>query len=170
MANVTLEIGPPWKMELLRDVLAEHGVSSFVAGANMKTIDPFVTGAMSFDARLEVAEEAVPDARAALAEARTEGEALRSASGEPDEGEEPGDAALEELAELGRRIRWASVLFWMHPFVFAYGKTYLAWLSRVRSRPAGHALTLFALTGVAVIWGVAICTVVVVLFRAAAEI
>ena len=76
MTLVTLEIGPLWKMELLRDVLGERGVPAFVADSNLKTIDPLITGAMSFDARLQVPEEAVDSARAALAEAREEGKEL----------------------------------------------------------------------------------------------
>ena len=162
MGNVTLEIGPPWKMELLRDVLAEHGVPSFVVDSNIKTIDPFLTGALSFDARLDVPEEAAQDARAALAAARAEGAALQATPEGRDEAEEAPDPVLEELTDLGRRIRWAVLLFWVQPFAFVYGWRYLSRLSLARRRPPGHAFTLLALAGVTVIW----CTVIAATVRA----
>ena len=160
MALATLEIGPPWKMELLRDVLEEHGVQAFVADANMKTIDPFVTGALALDARLQVPEEALEDARAALAEARAEGLELErigadEEGGDADPGERPPERAVDplaDLAELGRRIRWASLLFWMHPFVFVYGVRYLRGIQHVAGRPVGHGLTLVALVLVGLSW------------------
>ena len=52
MTLVTLEMGPLWTMELLRVALEENGVPRFVEDSNLMTIDSFLTGAMSFDARL----------------------------------------------------------------------------------------------------------------------
>lgn len=182
MSLVTLEIGPTWKMQLLCDWLAEHGVPAFVADSNLKTIDPLITGAMSFDARLQIPAEAVELARTALAaralaeeaeaetisglglmvgsrlaEARAEAEELEAA-GEDAEPEDPWEPPapgpdLEALADLGRRIRWAALLFWMHPFLFVYGVRYLRWLPRVGGRPAGHGLTLTTLVVVGLFWG-----------------
>lgn len=163
MAQVTLELGPVWKMEFLRDVLAEHGVPSFVADSTIKTIDPLLTGALSFDARLEVAEEVLADARAALAEAHAEGAALRSATDESSEAEEPREPELDRLAELGRRIQWSLVYFWTQPFAFVLGWKYLAGLAHVRARPRGHAFTMLALAGVTVVW----CSVIALLLNAA---
>ena len=127
---------------------------AFVADSNLKTIDPLITGAMSFDARLQVPEEAVDSARAALAEAREEGKALESTSDEP-QPEATGEPApaLAALADLGRRIRWATVMVWMHPIVFVYGVRYVRGLRLVQGHPPGHTLTLAALVGVTRLWG-----------------
>lgn len=161
MTRVTLEMGPPWKMELLRDVLAEHGVDALVVDTNIKTIDPFITGSLAFDARLEVEEEALGDARAALASARAEGEALLPA--DEAEAERSPDATIEALEDLGRRIRWSAILFWMHPFLFLYGWRYLGALPRARRTPAGHGLTLLALGCVTVFWVVLLAGLVRIL-------
>jgi len=77
LRNVTLALGPIWQMQLLRTRLAEHGVPSFLADENLKTLDPVATGALSFDVRLEVPEALLDAARAALAEAHAEQEELR---------------------------------------------------------------------------------------------
>src|SRR5262245_31120281 len=144
-------MGPPWKMELLRDVLAEHGVPSVVVDSNVKTIDPFITGALSFDARLDVEEESLAAAREALAAARAEGEALLPAE-EKEAQADPATTVVQDLEDLGRRIRWSAILFWMHPFLFLYGWRYLAALPHVQRAPKGHGLTLLALGSVTVFW------------------
>ena len=156
MSLITLEIGPTWKMQLLRDMLEERGVPAFVADSNMKTIDPLLTGAMSFDARLQVPEEALESARAALRDSREEARELERARGEAEpQAEEPVASTpdLNALTDLGRRIRWAALLFWMHPFLFVYGVRYVRWFPRVPGRPENHGLTLFTLVAVTVFWG-----------------
>jgi hypothetical protein len=172
MTLVTVEVGPLWKMQLLRDVLEERGVQAFVADSNLKTIDPFITGAMAFDARLQVQEETVESAREALAGAREDAKAIES-SALADLAQEAGDAeemaaerpepppALETMTDLGRRIRWAAVLFWMHPFVFVYGVRYLRGARLLAAPPRGHALTLVALVVVTTLWVVALSAVLV---------
>ena len=155
MALVTLEMGPLWKMGLLRDVLEERGVPAFVADSNLKGIDPFITGALSLDARLQVPSEVLETARTALARSREEGARLDAeladAFVEP-RGPLSSTPDLAALSELGRRIRWATVIPWMHPFVFYYGVCYLRDLARVAGRPAGHAYTVLALLLVAALW------------------
>jgi len=182
MGLVTLEMGPTWKMQILLGVLEEHGVPGFVADSNLKVIDPFITGTLSFDARLQVPEESVEAARAALEEARADGleqdlaaEAERAFDEESGgDGPEAGvksaereeelarseatpepevrDAELEAMAELGRRIRWGALFFWMHPLVFGHGATYLRWIVRAGRAPAGNGVTLFALGAVSAFW------------------
>ena len=149
MARVTFEMGPTWKMELLHDVLAEHGVPSFVVDANLKQIDPFVTGALALETRLEVPEKMVEAAHLALETARAEGRAFLP---QDEEEERAQDEALVKIADLGRRIRWATVLVWMHPFVLFYGWKYMRALSLTWKRPPGHALTMLALAGVTTLW------------------
>jgi hypothetical protein len=118
-------------------VLAEHGVQSFVADSNMKVIDPLVTGSLALETRLEVAEEALERARTALENARLEGAALLP---KDEEEERAKDAELEALSQLGRRIRWATVFVWMHPFVFFHGWKYVkAVLPRVAQAAGARA-------------------------------
>ncbi|HEX6883081.1 MAG TPA: hypothetical protein VF530_06845 [Planctomycetota bacterium] len=158
MTLVTLEMGPLWKMELLRVVLEEHGVPGFVEDSNLKTIDPFLTGAMALDARLKVPGSALEAARAALAEARAggldEAEMARATGAElgAEEPAPPADAELEALARLGRRMRWAWVIPWMHPFLFVHGLAYLRELLRLRRAPPGNAMTLLSLGLAAAFW------------------
>ena len=155
MALVTLEMGPLWKMWLLRDVLEERGVPAFVADSNLKGIDPFITGALPLDARLQVPAEALETARSALAESREDGARLDAEQADSlAQPREPPSSApdLAALSELGRRIRWASVLPWMHPFALYYGIRYLRDLARVHGRPTGHAYTVLALLLVGALW------------------
>ena len=163
MAMKTLEMGPTWKMQLLCGLLEERGVPAFVQDVNLKTIDPFITGPMSFDARLQVPEEAVDAARSALEEARREGaeelealdaEALEGAP--PPEPEEPAaeaDPELEVMADIGRRIRWSALLFWTHPFLFVYGWRYLSWSLRTGRGAPHHGATLLTLFFICAFWG-----------------
>lgn len=165
MALVTLELGPTWKMQILLGVLEERGLPAFVEDSNMKTLDPFATGALSFDARLKVPEESVEAARTALAEARRDGleddlsaeaeRAFAAESGADASAPEPVPPrdALTELADLGRRLRWAALFFWLHPYVFSYGVAYVRGLLRTTRVPAGNGLTLFALGVVVLLWG-----------------
>ena len=164
MALVTLEMGPTWRMQILLGVLEERGLPAFVEDSNLKTLDPFITGALSFDARLKVPEESVEEARTALAEARRDGleddlsaeaeRAFAAYSGadvaEP-QPVAPRDA-LGELADLGRRLRWAALFFWLHPFVFSYGVAYLRGLHATQGVPRGNGITLFALGAVSALW------------------
>ena len=163
MTLVVLEMGPTWKMQLLLGVLEERGVPGFVEDSNMKTIDPFATGALSFDARLKVPEESLAAARAALEEARRDGleeglvedaeRAFAAESGVEATAPEPPRSAPDDLADLGRRLRWAALFFWLHPWVFSHGVAYLRGLSRAKRAPAGNGLTLFTLAVVTLLWG-----------------
>lgn len=161
MTLVTLEMGPLWKMELLRSVLEEHGLLGFVEDSNLKTIDPFLTGPMSFDARLKVPASSLTEARAALAEAREQGlgEADLAGAVEAEFAPEaspapaaPADAELDALASLGRRLRWAWVIPWMHPFLLLHGQAYVRELVRLRRAPPGNGMTLLALGSVVLLW------------------
>jgi hypothetical protein len=165
MRMVTLDLGPIWKMQLLQTFLEERGVPSFLPDANLKTLDPTVTGTLSFDARLEVPEERLAEARAALEQAEAELAELRSASldeqalaGTIEEGApaveafaererllEPGTAEHEDLEALGLRLRWAALLPWTHPFALLYTWRYFRALARGVPVPRGHGLNLAAL-------------------------
>lgn len=167
MTLVTLELGPTWKMQLLCGVLEDRGVPAFVEDTNLKLIDPFITGALSLDARLKVPEEALVAAREALEEARRDGLDMDLSSEverefaaehgaelgvEHEESPSVASRAGVELAELGRRLRWAALLFWLHPFVFLYGARYLRGLSRAKQVPVGNRNTLLALGVVSLLW------------------
>ena len=169
MTLVTLEMGPLWKMELLRGVLEEHGLPGFVEDSNTKTIDPFITGPMSFDARLKVPESSITEARAALAEAREQGvdeEDLAGALEQEFEPEAtpaaaaPADPELDALASLGRRLRWGWVIPWLAPFLFLHGFAYVRELVRLRRAPAGNGMTLLVLGFMTLFWGGVAVTVV----------
>lgn len=172
MRMVTLDIGPIWKMQLLQTFLEERGVPSFLPDSNLKTLDPTITGTLAFDARLEVPAERVVEARAALQEAEAELAELQRASRQQAtlqaEGEvaaEPApdappssadfadarrllarpEAAVEDLEELGRRLRWAVLLLVTQPFAVLYGWRYLRALARGAPRPRGHAFNVASL-------------------------
>lgn len=169
MRMVTLDLGPIWKMQLLQTFLEERGVPSFVPDANLKTIDPTVTGTLSFDARLEVPEDRLTDARAALAEAEEELAELRTVSldeqamaaplaetvedgapaveafSERERLVDPGTAEREDLEALGLRLRWAALMPWTHPFALLHGWRYFRALARGVPAPRGHGLNLGAL-------------------------
>jgi hypothetical protein len=130
-------------MQLLRGLLAERGVPSFVADENMKVLNPLATGPLAFDARLQVPEEAVEDARAALEESRTCSEELVTEAEAPE---------LRALAEIGRRIRWESLFVWAHPLLFVHGFTYVCGLVRTRRAPPDNGFTLLALGVVSALW------------------
>lgn len=165
MRMVTLDLGPIWKMQLLQTFLEERGVPSFVPDANLKTMDPTITGTLAFDARLEVPEERLAEARAALVEAEAELAELRTVSldeqalaetredGTPAPGAfaererlvDPGTAEREDLEALGLRLRWAALMPWTHPFALLHGWRYFRALARGVPAPRGHGLNLGAL-------------------------
>ena len=64
MELVTLMTGPAWKMQLLRGLLENHGITSIVDDENLHVVIP---GA---DARLRVSQDALAEARTVLAERR----------------------------------------------------------------------------------------------------
>lgn len=156
MKLATLEMGPTWKMHILCGLLEERGIPAFVQDSNIKLIDPFITGAMSFDARLQVPEESVAAARAALEEVRTQdlegGPAPQAEESLDAVPEAARDRELEAMAALGQRIRWAAVLPWMHPFAFLHGFKYLHWTARRRRAPDGHAVTILVLVVTSLFW------------------
>jgi len=149
---VTLRMGPTFEMQMLRGLLEANGIRALVEDSNTKTIDPFITGPLSFDARLVVAEDTVEAAESVIAEAQESGTEAVLAETVP---AEELDAAREELAaepdeaarmaELARRIRWAALLFWLHPFLYANAASYLAWHLRTGERAEGHRATLQAM-------------------------
>lgn len=145
MPLVTLEMGPLWRMEILRGLLSERGVPAFIADSNLKTIDPFATGALALDARLQVPEETVNEARTVLAEAR-------ASAAEEDPSDPAVASPAAELENLGRRLRWAAVLVWMHPFVFVHGVKYLRALARGVPPPAANTLNLAVLGFLTMFW------------------
>jgi hypothetical protein len=118
---------------------------------------------MSFDARLKVPAEALEAARAAVAEAREQGlddredvdEAFVAEFGPEPEAPlpAPADPELEALASLGRRLRWAWIVPWMHPFLFFHGQAYVRELLRLRRAPPGNAATLLSLATAVTLWG-----------------
>ena len=67
MELVTIEIGPPWKMQVLLGLLAQHGVLAFV----VENWDLGTYGSL-MPAQLRVPEDAVEAAQAVLAEQRVQ--------------------------------------------------------------------------------------------------
>lgn len=174
MRMVTLDIGPIWKMQLLQTFLEERGVPSFLPDSNLKTLDPTITGTLAFDARLEVPAERVVEARAALQEAEAELAELQRtalpaeddlaaspAQDDPPSSADFGDerrllarpeAQVEDLEELGRRLRWAVLLLVTQPFAVLYGWRYLRALARGAPRPRGHAFNVASLVVMVGTW------------------
>jgi len=175
MQLVTLEVGPIWRMQLLQTLLEERGVPSFLPDANLKTIDPAITGLLAFDARLEVPVARLEEARAVLREAAEELEELSqvppaqgapasAAEGAPepaDFGEArrlvpPAEAGREDLEALGRRLRWAVLLIVTQPFAVLYAWRYFRGLARGLPRPRGHRYNLAALVLMLAAWAIAL--------------
>jgi len=67
MSLVTLEVGPSWKLEVLRGVLEERGLLALVADSNP------APNVKAQEARLQVVDGALDAAREILREARATG-------------------------------------------------------------------------------------------------
>lgn len=65
---VTVFRGKPWEISLRAGFLEEQGIATYQPDATMKVMQPFATGALPLDGQLQVAEEAVEQALALLAE------------------------------------------------------------------------------------------------------
>ena len=161
---VTVEIGPPWRVELMWTALEEQGIPAFIPDRNLKTIDPFITAPLSLDCHLQVPEEHAAEAREVLDEVAS----LQEESPPEDQLQhEPGisqdiDAANDEdhearetarLADIGKRIQWATLLVVTQVFVFYYAFQYYRELRKTDARPAGHRITVAAIVFVALTWG-----------------
>jgi hypothetical protein len=69
MTFVTLEIGPTWRMQLLRGLLAARGLPAVVQDDSLSVY----LGDAPSTARLQVPEDVVESARTAVTEARRDG-------------------------------------------------------------------------------------------------
>jgi len=70
MAFITLEIGPTWRMQMLRGLLEERGVPAVVQGDDDMAV---YLGQAPSTSLLQVPEEAVESARSAVQEAQRDG-------------------------------------------------------------------------------------------------
>lgn len=144
----TVALGPQWEMGMLKDVLGEHGIPAMLADVNLKTIDPFSTAPFSLDCQLHVPEGEVERSRSLIDEWKAT--AAASVADEPPPTVE--EQRLAYLSDLGRRIRWATVLGLTHPFVLLLAPRYLLGLRHVERRPPQHALTICAIALVPLFW------------------
>lgn len=144
----TVFVGPPSEAYVARSVLDDLGFLTHIANANIKMIDPFVTGLNPLDVRLQVPRSDAERASRALREARGEGgrgERLRESTGEYD------PDLVAGLDDLSRRIRWATVSLFLAPVAALLGLLYIMRTLPLQTRPAHHG---FTMTAIVVSWTV----------------
>ncbi len=152
MTWTTIESGPLLRMEILRAALDGAGIPSLIPDAAIKVIDPFITGANSFDCRLQVPQEHAAAARELIVEIREEAaEALEAQTGPEVDESTPEERRERAAIDLGRRVIWASILGFTHPLALYYGYYYLrdTWGGR---KPRGFVITVAAISFVLFFW------------------
>ena len=115
-------------------LLDSNGIPTHVLDANMKVIDPFVTGAGALTVQLQVPAEEESNAHEMLA--------WRPSAGR-DGGEilEPAD---ERLRSLGRRICWASITMVTAPYALWLAWSYFRDVKKLGRRPDNFGWTVAA--------------------------
>lgn len=142
----------------MQATLAAQGLPTLLEDEWTKTLTPGITGPDVYSATLVAPESSAEDVQRALAAMRQEAVADHSADVENEyENEDDddldetsaaaadGEPSTAELELLGKRIRWTSLTVVLAPLAALFGATYLAGTWGRSPKPAGHALTLFAL-------------------------
>lgn len=162
---VTVHVASMSQVLVLRALLENSDIPTFVPDESMKTIDPFVTGFSPLEVRLQTPASQVALAREILGNSGLPvglGADAAPVHGEPDLDAIPVDATNQEPLEdeplevHGRRIRWASLLTITSPIALLLAPSYVSAARGRTPPPPDHALTLaaIALAGVTVLVGV----------------
>jgi hypothetical protein len=138
---VTIHAGPIWEVELLKGRLEQEGIVVFLPEANVKRVDPFITGGNALDTKMQVPEHEAERARVLVEEYR---EATREKPAEFTDAVDP-DARMARKAKLGRRIRWLTLLWFTAPIALVLGILYVWDLEPNEPRPPSHGLTMAAI-------------------------
>ncbi|QDU69903.1 hypothetical protein [Engelhardtia mirabilis] len=154
---VTIRQGPLPELEILRGVLAEEGIQSTIPDATIKLWDPFITGANSFSCTLQVPlahrERALATLEQNDAQAR---DALHEMGDREWAGSEDEPTAEDqrqgELSAVGRRICWAVLFGFTHPFAIYWAHSDFKQLRSVERRPQGKSFVVLALAAMVVSW------------------
>jgi hypothetical protein len=158
---VSVYSGPPGVANVQRAILESAGFLAFIPGENMKTLDPFSTGANSLAVSVQVPVVDAEAARDFLASAREQelererdegiGEdTVGDPSGDPSDdpsdesGDESGDddpRLAEEVRRVVLRMKWAIVLqwaIWFVPVPLLFVPRYVRLVGRMDALPAEH--------------------------------
>ena len=136
---VTVHAGPLWEVHLLQGQLEALGVPSFVHEDSTIPYDPFA-GLNPLGTSLQVQEEYADRAMALIERNQKVAEQQ-----DPEASSNEFPTTVDPEARLGRRIRYASLLFVTAPLALAMGVVYLWRLRPGGSRPQRHGLTLAAI-------------------------
>lgn len=120
---------------LLRSTLEANGIEAFIPNENIKVADPFATGAGALVVEVVVAADRVEAAAEVLAdlELRSRDAAEREAADATAD-----DLEREELARIGRRVRYGVLCVVTLPFAAWSGVQYLSATSRRGVAPPDH--------------------------------
>ena len=129
--------GPIHEAFLLRSALEARGIPVYIRDETIKIMDPFITGANALDVVVFCAADRVADARDIL-----------SARGDPFPPPEPREAEAEaegeDLAALGRRVRWSVLSLVLIPIAAFLGVRYLLRTLTTGASPPDHGKTVLA--------------------------
>ena len=137
---VVVHAGPLWEVQLLQGMLEEEGIQAFIPDESTKRVDPFITGANPLATNLVVAQADAERAAAIIIRHKEVAETR-------DEGVPPHHppTETERLADLGRRVRWSSIMIVTAPLAIWWGVQYLWGLSSDTPRPRQHGMTIAAI-------------------------
>lgn len=144
-AWLTVAAGSMSEILALRALVEDAGIPTFVPDSMIKVIDPFITGGNVFEMRLQVPADHHAQAAELLARARRSRETQEALQGQ--DAEQPPEESVPaygDLERLGRRIRWAAVMFITAPVGVLWGLRYLSEAKQRDPRPSGHFLTVVA--------------------------
>jgi hypothetical protein len=136
-------VAPLSELHVLRSSLEALGYDILLADENIKMWDPFVTGGSIFDSRLMAPASQAQEVRQTIQELKDQ---------VPVTDEAAGDDASAEIEDIGRRIRWHSVIGLTAPVGIVSGARYLSRCRRLSVTPRGHLLTI-----VGIAWCVVQC-------------
>ncbi len=145
MSWMTIHQGPVWEVDLLRGALEENGIPAFAPDANLKVLDPWITGPLLFDRRLQVPEELAGQATALIAELRRsagDGEGLYDS--ESERVQAASIQAAKRVEGIGRRVCFASLLPITAPFALYGAWQYFRVLRQIAAPPRNHKLVVCA--------------------------
>lgn len=139
-AWTTVFVGSMSEALVCQGLLESNDVPTHIVDENMKVIDPFVTGGSIFDVQLQVPEDRTVEAKEIL-DYRPP-----PASDDPLPDEPPPPDPFEErVRQLGKRIRWASLVTFTTPYALYLAWPYYVETKRLGRNPEGHAWTIAAI-------------------------
>jgi hypothetical protein len=144
---ITVYNGPMWQVLALEGKLEAEGFTTFVPDRNIKTIDPFITGAGALTIDLMVPQDSAEAARTVLAR-HGGSEALPDEDAAAPEVELP---KAEQLRRLGVRIRWCTLLLLTAPYGLYLAFYYVRAVKRLHIRPTTFALDVAAIVACALL-------------------